>query len=409
MEINTEERRRINHMSDFDAILRLTDCAGNDIGWPQCDFRARFLTASKSNAYEASRIGGECVNCFDDGGRIHVVFKDHRMGVGTLRCRLTLDLPDGIYPDGIRRDVSPAPLGVELVAGAGDCPTAAEIEMLLPFIKGDRGEKMTYADLTDKDKKDLISPLTAALDDYATTEDLDVAKRAVFDDRFLAAAGTWGKIDYAHVENGVSKPYYLNELWLTYEEAVAVMDWGAITTYSTLARYKRAKIRTNLPPRVGATSDGSTTAAFDIKYFDQGSDIEILNLACEPQLGNYGFVVNPQGAGSDFGLSGSKLRKVLGIVNVGKLTSLWTYFLNTPKLEEIKISHLRINFTLRYCPLISAASIRYLITQRSGKNAITVSLHADTYDKLTAAVDDPDNEWSGLIDLAAAKNITFVA
>ncbi|MDE5645380.1 MAG: hypothetical protein K2I45_07025, partial [Muribaculaceae bacterium] len=398
MEIKTEETRRVNHMSDFDAILRLTDCRGNDIGWPECDWRARFWSASKSNAYEASCIGGECRNCFNDGGRIHVVFKDHRMGVGTLQCRLTLDLPDGIYPDGIRRDVSPAPLGVELVNGAGDCPTTAEIEMLLPFIKGDQGEKMTYADLTEDDKRDLISPLTAALDDYVTTEDLDVAKRAVFDDQFLAAAGTWGKIDHTHVENGVSKPYYLNELWLTYKEAVAVMDWGAITTYSTLARYRGAKIRTNLPPRVGATSDGSTTAAFDIKYFDQSSNIEILNLACEPQAGNYGFVVNPQGAGSDFGLSGSKLRKVLGIVNLGKLTSFWTYLLNTPKLEEIRISHLRVNFTFRFCPLISAASIRYLIGQRMGTAAITVTLHSDTYARLTAAVDDPDNEWYGLID-----------
>ena len=236
---------------------------------------------------------------------------------------------------------------------------------------------------------------------------IHLAHTALFDDLFLAAAGTWGKIDYSHFENGVSKPYYLNELWLTYEEAVDVMDWGAITTYSTLARYKNAKIRTNLPPRVGATSDANTTTAFDLKYFDYGSDIEILNLACEPQAGNYGFVVAPQGGGWDYGLSGSKLRKVLGIVNLGKLTSTWNDMLWTPKLEEIRISHLKVNFSFRKCPLISAASIRYLIGERSGTNAITVTLHADTYAKLTSAVDDPDDEWYGLIDLAAAKQITF--
>lgn len=265
-----------------------------------------------------------------------------------------------------------------------------------------------YARKTDLSKKQ--DTLTDSLDVKVSETALTLterAKRAVFDDLFLAAAGTWGKIDYSHFEDGVSKPYCLNELWLTYEEAVAVMDWGAITTYSTLARYKNAKIRTNLPPRVGATSDANTTTAFDLKYFDQGSDIEILNLVCEPQVGNFGFVVAPQGGGSDFGLSGSKLRKVLGIVNLGKITSFWTYLIWTPKLEEIRISHLKVSITFAKCPLISAASIRYLIGERSGANAITVTLHADTYAKLTSAVDDPDDEWYGLIDLAAAKNITF--
>ncbi|MDE6392445.1 MAG: leucine-rich repeat protein [Muribaculaceae bacterium] len=128
------EIRKINSMSDFDAILRLSDCEGNEIGWPECDWRAEFFTASGVGIYRASCIGGECRNCFNDGGRIHVVFKDHRMGVGTLQCRLTLDLPDGIYPDGIRRDVSPAPLGVELVNGAGDCPRDITLDLTLPVV-----------------------------------------------------------------------------------------------------------------------------------------------------------------------------------------------------------------------------------------------------------------------------------
>lgn len=247
-------------------------------------------------------------------------------------------------------------------------------------------------------------------------DEIKATKYAVFDDLFLAAVGSWGTIDYTHVEDGVSKPYYLNELWLTYEEAVAVMDWGAITTYSTLARYKNAKIRTNLPPRVGATSDANTTTAFDLKYFDYGSDIEILNLACEPQVGNFGFVVAPQGGGWDYGLSGSKLRKVLGIVNLGKLTSTWNDMLWTPKLEEIRISHLKVNFSFRKCPLISAASLRYLIGERSGTNAITVTVHEEVYAKLTGDPNSPYlieltvaelQEWMELVELATTRNITF--
>lgn len=293
-----------------------------------------------------------------------------------------------IFPDGT--DLNDA---LESQSNVTGVPTEKRIEAIEPTLVTEALRKVPQS-LTPEEQ-------------VQVKENLGISKKELFIDMWRAAAGTWGKIDYSHFENGVSKPYYLNELWLTYEEAVAVMDWGAITTYSTLARYKGAKIRTNLPPRVGATSDANTTTAFDLKYFDQGSDIEILNLACGSQAGNMGFVVAPQGNGSDFGLSGSKLRKVLGIVNLGKITSFWTYLIWTPKLEEIRISHLKVSITFAKCPLISAASIRYLIGERSGTNAITVTLHADTYAKLTSAVDDPEDEWYGLIDLAAAKQITF--
>ena len=134
--------RRVNAKSDFDFILKLfCGCAKDggepqEIGWPGFDWTARFWTWSPANAYTVSCIGGVCTNCFNDNGRIHVVFDNHRLTKGRLRCDLTAELPNAVYPDGSRREVLPQPVGIELVEGAGDCGCVgdAEVELTLPAV-----------------------------------------------------------------------------------------------------------------------------------------------------------------------------------------------------------------------------------------------------------------------------------
>ena len=126
----------INYKSDFDLILRLETCVHNDdgteertdIGFPDCDFTATFWTASKVSTYVASCIGGQMKNCFNDNGRIHVVFDNHKLSKGQLKVELHTSLPNGIYPDGTQDIYEPHPLDIELVDGAGECPTRIEVE-----------------------------------------------------------------------------------------------------------------------------------------------------------------------------------------------------------------------------------------------------------------------------------------
>lgn len=134
--------RRVNAKSDFDFILKLfCGCAKDggepqEIGWPGFDWTARFWTWSPANAYTVSCIGGVCTNCFNDNGRIHVVFDNHRLTKGRLRCDLTAELPNAVYPDGSRREVLPQPVGIELVSDAGDCGCVGEteVELTLPAV-----------------------------------------------------------------------------------------------------------------------------------------------------------------------------------------------------------------------------------------------------------------------------------
>ena len=126
----------INYKSDFDVILHLETCVHNDDGtierkdvaFPDHDFVATFWTASKVNTFVASCIGGVMTNCFNDNGRIHVVFDNHRLSRGRLMVELHTLLPNGIYADGIQDIYEPHPLDIELVADAGECPSRIEVE-----------------------------------------------------------------------------------------------------------------------------------------------------------------------------------------------------------------------------------------------------------------------------------------
>lgn len=133
--------KKINYKSDFDFLLRLHDSKGEEVGWPQYDWTATFWTSSKANSMTASCIGGQCTNCYNDNGTIHIIANNPRLGLGVLKCELHVMLPSDIYPDGINDQYTPQPLDIELVSEAGDCATEAEVEALLPYIKGEKGDR----------------------------------------------------------------------------------------------------------------------------------------------------------------------------------------------------------------------------------------------------------------------------
>lgn len=134
--------KKVNYKSDFDLILHLETCVQNDdgtverkdVGFPDHDFVATFWTASKVNTFVASCINGVMTNCFNDGGQIHVVFDNHKLSKGRLMVELHTLLPNGIYPDGTQDIYEPHPLDIELVDGAGECPSRIQAEAALAVV-----------------------------------------------------------------------------------------------------------------------------------------------------------------------------------------------------------------------------------------------------------------------------------
>ena len=128
--------RKVNYKSDFDFVMRLKDASGKEVPWPECDWDAEFWTSSKQNAYRASCIGGEYVNCFREAdGGIHFVFNCHRMGKGILKWEPHFCFPNGMYPDGIQDQFRKAQLDIELVDGDGDDGTdTPDVEVYMPAV-----------------------------------------------------------------------------------------------------------------------------------------------------------------------------------------------------------------------------------------------------------------------------------
>ena len=90
-------------------------------------------------------------------------------------------------------------------------------------VKASKIKEYVQPDLTAKQDKLVNSAdVTVGEDDKLTVTDL--AKREVFDDLWIKAAGSFGTVDHTHTEDGVNKPYYLNEVWMTYEEAIVVYN-----------------------------------------------------------------------------------------------------------------------------------------------------------------------------------------
>jgi len=161
--------KKINYKSDFDFILRLRSCSGEEIGWPEYNWTARFWTSQKVNAFVVSCTDGVCENCYNDNGLIHVVMNNHRLSAGVLKIEFVSELPNGIYPDESERVVVPLPLDIELIRAAAPCPENFEVELLMPLVKGekgdkgDKGDKMTFQDLTAEDLEELQHGVAAEL------------------------------------------------------------------------------------------------------------------------------------------------------------------------------------------------------------------------------------------------------
>lgn len=75
-------------------------------------------------------------------------------------------------------------------------------------------------------------------------------------------------------------------------------------------------------------------------------------------------------------------------------------------LQEIRIKKLRYNVNLKDSPLLTLESFQYLVENATNTSAITVTVHADVYAKLT---DPQQADWYAVNTAAQGKQISFAA
>jgi hypothetical protein len=168
--------KRLNKESDFDFYLDLTSVNGISLTDVPKYLEAVFTTDGYRR-YIAKVEDGECTNCLIEDGRLHIIMNNHHLNSGRLKCTVTIEAEDDSYPDGKKRLVSPLSLELELVSGQGDEPTAAELEAVLPLIKG---EPFTWEDFTPEQIAELQRP---ANDMIAQLEATDTAVKKAEEER----------------------------------------------------------------------------------------------------------------------------------------------------------------------------------------------------------------------------------
>lgn len=282
-------------------------------------------------------------------------------------------------------------------------------EGLVPQIAG---KGLSTNDYTDADKTKLDAlPIKAELDTSlaskqpAITPSDDIApvgadklaltppaKYSAFDDVWVRLCGYYGGLDYSHTENNIAKPYHLNGLWLTRNEAIGIVayyrTWGTSQEDCT-----QRNIRTNIP-----ISNSSSRS-----YSNSYCDIEVANLSnCFPKAIYNCFV-------------STNLTSIINF-NAQYLTYTDSGCFRAPNLVTLDISNLKISLDLSKCPLINLTSWQGLVTRAANTNAITVTVHPDVYAKLTgdttnaaasALTEAELAQWQALVAQAAEKQITF--
>lgn len=104
-----------------------------------------------------------------------------------------------------------------------------------------------------------------------------------------------------------------------------------------------------------------------------------------------------------------KLRKIICeiIMPVNEFNQFYM-FADCWLLEEVRLRKNMYNLSFSSSPLISYDSLNFLVTNSANTKAITITVHADTYAKLTDTTGTyPD--WVALTTTASGKNIAFAS
>lgn len=252
----------------------------------------------------------------------------------------------------------------------------------------------------------------------------DMAKKRLFIDLWNECAVDFGRYNE---ETGY---FELNGITdLTYDDAVFIYTASAYNSYPDYKntgfayniikppyRPLKGRFRTNLPCYLGRDEFyGFQTLKTVSTYLCD--EMEVLNLYARMPFSRppyYNVVNKVQTRMFDF-YYGRKLRKVIGNIQISYSQEI-NYGYDLPCLEEVNVYNITRNFKYFYkTPKLNYTSVKTMIEQRGGTNAITIWYHANVYNKILGTADDAayassggtKEEWMALADLAASKYITL--
>lgn len=197
-----------------------------------------------------------------------------------------------------------------------------------------------------------------------------------------------------------------NEMRQIYNLSVKEVRQDAAKLYVLSPTAWSMKQRTYLPVRLSYVENNLSQA------FDNNKNVEVISF-----LPSANTTVRTQSGGLNRAFwECVNLKKILTPFDfLYRISDTADVFYHCYALEhiEIKTKH---SFKIPDSPLLSYHSVSYMVTNAYNTTAITITVHADVYAKLTGDTDnaaaaaltaDEAAAWQALVDAAAQKNITF--
>lgn len=217
----------------------------------------------------------------------------------------------------------------------------------------------------------------------------DKAKYATFDAQWTAAGGTVITPGKVYECNGTDD--------LTFAEAIDIYSRYSKRKNTDLTRaFFAAQCRALLP--IWSNGAIKLNSAFQSSYirkivFKTHQTPSVVSIASG-------------GSGAAFHTCGS-LREIDGILDFTAEHDPLTFtFRWCDELREVRIKGLNSNAYLAQSRHLSLASMQYLVANATNTKAITLTVHADVFAKLT---DESNTEWHAVAVAALAKNITIAS
>lgn len=222
----------------------------------------------------------------------------------------------------------------------------------------------------------------------AVVDAIQAGKMALFIDQWNTAWGSAGKYDPVNAPDP-KHPFMGNEIWMTYEEAIVVMkDTSVVLRGEDAMGYLcNTNARAHLPFLVPAQFNAN-------RIVHAASLLEVFN----PKVSLSSILI------SFYACPKLRIIKTLDVTHATRI-DLTHSFHALPALETLELKGLKLSVSIPDSPLLSLASLQYLVNNAANTSTITVTVHPEVYAKLT---DETNTEWNAIFTAAEARQIEFV-
>lgn len=283
--------------------------------------------------------------------------------------------------------------------------------------KGGLPTSQTVVDWLDKKQKTLAATTDVVIESETNTTDglylTDSAKMRLFIDQWDAAwkvSGTvYGKYDPENAPDA-EHPFMGNEIWMTYEEAILVMEYSSgFSAYQNIFLVN-IPIKTLLPIPLGFYNTPVDIASMNelrtIRFIDALNKGYVKVISQQPW-----FISNCP-----------NLTKIEGTFDISNMdgSSCFRFLRSSVNIKEFRASGLNKHLNLQTNSKLSLATMQYLVDNAStaitAEKPVVVTVHADVFAKLTgdmtneaaaALTDDEKTAWAAVLTAATSKYISF--